>query len=341
MNVIDLFSGAGGFSLGFEFAGSDVLAAFDYEARAIETYNANRVDDHGHVEDLFELTPADAEADYNLSPDDVDVIAGGPPCQSFSIIGQRDPNDERDDLTHRYFDWVAWFDPDVFVTENVPGLETKNDGQVLDDLLETGRDMGYEMHYKVLRADDYDVHQKRKRLFVVGDKTGAWEWPEPTTADATMACITVLDAITEVAPVVAGENINYPNHDGPGANSSTKQKYRNTPHKKDPYDHDAYKQVRLDPLEPANTIKASNRHFHPYIARRLTVHEMAALQSFPSDYWFKGNEGEMQRQVGNAVPPHLGLTLAESVQDALDGDAVASTPTTTGQTSLHEFSRSD
>lgn len=196
MNVIDLFCGAGGFSYGFELAGGDILVAIDYEDIAIQTYNANRLDDHGHVDDLSSLTPAEAEEEYDIDPDDVDVIVGGPPCQSFSYIGDRDPTDPRDDLTHRYFDWVAHFDPSLFVMENVPGLATKDNGTMMDDLLATGYDLGYEMHHDVLTASDYGVHQMRERLFLVGDTTGAWEWPEPTTADDTMSCITVLDAIT-------------------------------------------------------------------------------------------------------------------------------------------------
>jgi len=102
------------------------------------------------------------------------------------------------------------------------------------------------------------------------------------------------------------------------------EKHKGTPFRKDPYDHDAYKQIRLDPSRAANTILASNRHFHPFIPRRLTIHDQAALQSLPDDYWFCGTEGEMQRQVGNAVPPRMAMRLGGSLVDSLAGEVVDS-----------------
>lgn len=334
--AIDLFCGAGGLSCGFEFADISPVAAFDHEEIAIQTYNNNRLDEHGHVEDLAALTPGEASERYDLDPEDVDIIAGGPPCQSFSMIGNRDPNDPRDDLTHRFFDWVMFYEPDCFMMENVPGLETKDDGEILDALLETGRELGYEVDYKVLNAAHYEVAQNRKRLFIVGTRGDPFEWPEPVTEEYPSSCIAVLDAIQEVAPVSAGDTVAYPDQDAPRAADSTKEKWKGVEYGDDPYSPTARTQVRLNPWEPANTITASNPHFHPHVPRTLTIREQAALQSFFDEYWFCGNRTERQRQVGNAVPPKLAMHLGDSLVDAVSSDEEVEV-----QTDLHEFMPAD
>lgn len=319
INVVDLFCGAGGFSAGLDRLhdqGINVIAAFDAWDTAIESYHANRLDDHGHVEDLATFSPGQAEHKHIV--DEVDVIVGGPPCQGFSLMGERDPDDERNNLVHRYYDWVLYFKPEIFIIENVPGLQSMDDGDVLANIVEEGERLGYDVDYRVIRADNHGVHQSRKRLFIVGDKTGGWEWPEPKTTKETLGCGTILDAIEEVAPVWPGDEPNRyaPNHNPANPQRATIERYQDEKEQGDDM-YGGATQVRLDPWTPARTIIGSNAHWHPWKPRELTIREQAALQSFRDHYHFEGTKTEQQKQVGNAVPPNVAEAFGESIIDAI------------------------
>lgn len=318
IRVVDLYCGAGGFSHGFDgLDGIDVVAAFDAWDTAIATYNINRVDEHGFVEDLSTFSPADAESKYGIEPSGVDVIVGGPPCQGFSLMGQRDPEDERSNQVQRYFDWVYYFGPSVWVMENVPGLLSMEDGEAIDNIVKTGEEMGYEVDYRVINADEFEVPQSRKRLFVVGCKTGSWDWPVPVTADSPIPCGWELDDISEIALTGPGDDpcLWAPNHEAANPWASTIERYlEDVEHGGDMYGGET--QIRLDPGKPARTIIGSNAHWHPYLARELTIREQANLQTFEAWYHFEGTKADQQRQAGNAVPPrvaqHLGRSIVES-----------------------------
>jgi len=329
--AIDLYCGAGGLSCGFERAGIDAVGAFDGDEVAIETYNSNRLDDHGHVADLAALAPRDASEKYDL-PETVDILAGGPPCQGFSLMGRRDPDDTRSNHVHRFFDWVEHFEPEMFLIENVPALKSMDDGEVLDDILQVGRELGYDVQYQVLNAGYYDIPQSRERIFIVGSRAGRFEVPEPVS-DRPLSVKHELESISEIDPAWPGEeNAGWtPNHDPANPRDATIEKYKNTEFGRDVYG-DYATQCRLDPDEPARTIIASNAHWHPYICRPLTIREQAFLQSFDGLYEFRGTKTEQQRQVGNAVPPRLAMHLGKSLVKCLSRDATAS-----GQASLMAF----
>jgi DNA (cytosine-5)-methyltransferase 1 len=321
INIIDIYCGAGGFSHGFDGLDElDVIAAFDAWDTAVATYNINRVDEHGFAEDLSTFSPSDAESKYGLEPSGVDVIVGGPPCQGFSMMGRRDPEDERSNQVQRYFDWVYHFGPSVWMMENVPGLLSMGDGKVIDNIVETGEEMGYAVDYRVINADEYEVPQSRKRLVVVGYKTESWEWPEPVTPDNPVPCGYELDSISEVAATGPGDEPSgwAPNHHSSNPWASTIERYLGeVEHGGDMYGGET--QIRLDPTKPARTIIGSNAHWHPYLARELTIREQANLQTFRSWYHFEGTKADQQRQVGNAVPRKVAQHLGQSVIDAFLG----------------------
>jgi len=345
--AVDLYAGAGGFSLGLERAGIHVEAAFDFEEIAIETYNANRLSENanGRVADLAELNPADAVDEYGLA--DIDLVVGGPPCQSYSVMGRREgTSDDRGQHVHRYFDWVDCLSPRVFIMENVPAIKSMDDGQVIDDICQTGEDLGYTVEYRVLDASQYGVPQSRERIFIVGVRDPTWEWPEPTSAHNPLAVGHVLDTLMEIDAVPGrGETCRWaPNHVGARQGDETAAKHKEREYGKDVYGPEYSTQIRLDPRKPANTILASNAHFHPYVPRELTIREQAEIQTFNGLYEFHGTKTEQQRQVGNAVPPELALRLGKSVIDALNSgvaDNKISTPGRDGQTELADFSSSD
>lgn len=183
--VLDLFCGCGGLTLGFEQAGFDVIAGVDHDETAIETYEHNF--EHRAIrEDLGAMDPSDFAEKYDIHPEDVDVVGGGPPCQGYSTANlQRSEDDPRNNLVFRFAEYVDYYQPCSFVMENVTGIESIDDGETIELLYEAFEDAGYEVDHTTLNAADYGVPQKRRRVFFVGvreDVDGEPTFPEPTHA---------------------------------------------------------------------------------------------------------------------------------------------------------------
>lgn len=172
MRVLSLFSGLGGLDLGFADEEFDIVAAADAEPAAVQCYNQNM----NPVARRLDL----AEAEFDELPD-ADVIIGGPPCQSFSLVGRRRADDPRGQLVFRFVDFVRAKRPKAFVMENVPGLESsKIDGRRLVDILvEQFEVAGYNVVGEKLIATDYLVPQRRRRLFLIGVRGGQPRLPDP------------------------------------------------------------------------------------------------------------------------------------------------------------------
>lgn len=173
--IVSLFSGGGGLDIGFESEGFEVIWANDNMENAVKTYKEN-INDKIVCADINDV-------DVNNIPK-ADVVIGGPPCQSFSLAGKRHTEDARGRLVWRYIDIIKHVMPKAFVFENVTGLlsaKDKNGNKILQKLIETFKEIGYSVNYKVLNAADYGVPQRRRRVIIVGligDK--AFSFPEPT-----------------------------------------------------------------------------------------------------------------------------------------------------------------
>jgi DNA (cytosine-5)-methyltransferase 1 len=166
IKVIGLFSGCGGLDLGFKQAGYDLIWANDILKDACDTYRLN-IGDHIVNEDITKF-------DLNTIPN-ADIIIGGPPCQGFSGIGKRDPNDNRSSLVYSYLDVVDKVQPKIFLFENVTGIKSSKaaDGsKVIDNLKQAFENIGYHINIYTLNAADYGVPQRRKRVFIIGNKVG-------------------------------------------------------------------------------------------------------------------------------------------------------------------------
>lgn len=185
--VLDLFCGAGGFTLGVQRAGATVIAGVDNDEQALETYNAN-FDHEGYNINLAETEPATFSVETGIRVEDVDGIVGGPPCQGFSLASHdRDPDDPRNNLVFRYATYVDYFQPNWFVMENVTGIESIDDGETIELLYDDFQQAGYKVDHATLNAADYGVPQKRRRVFFVGvheDADNEVQFPEPTHAPA-------------------------------------------------------------------------------------------------------------------------------------------------------------
>ncbi len=179
LTFIDLFSGCGGLSLGFEQSGFKGLLAIDFWQDALTTYSHNREDAKTFCGDLSTISPLDIKLKFNIN--DVDVIIGGPPCQGFSIAGKRIIEDKRNELYKAFVNFVRVFKPKAFVMENVPTILSMGNGIIRDSILSDFSSLGYNVNYKILLASDYGVPQNRRRAVFVGLLNGsAYDFPTPT-----------------------------------------------------------------------------------------------------------------------------------------------------------------
>lgn len=166
--AIDLFSGAGGISLGLEAAGYDVLLASDFNETAAATYERNFTGHTFHCGDIHELDVTSIRRKTGLRKGELDLLIGGPPCQGFSIIGSRKPNDARNGLFREYMRIADGLRPKCVAIENVPGLATLAGGKVLREIIGSFQDLGYSVTFAELLAAQYGVPQMRWRMLFIG-----------------------------------------------------------------------------------------------------------------------------------------------------------------------------
>jgi DNA (cytosine-5)-methyltransferase 1 len=172
--LIDLFAGCGGMTAGFTNAGFEPVAAVEWDLEAAATYAANFGEDHVHWCDIAEWKEGIPKAD---------VVIGGPPCQGFSNLGTRDPDDPRNRLWKEYVRIVLTAEPKLFVIENVDRFRSSHEYALLEAEVDNGALSDYEIVCEVLNAADYGVPQRRKRTIVIASKVGPPVMPSPTHSD--------------------------------------------------------------------------------------------------------------------------------------------------------------
>ena len=189
LNIIDLFCGCGGFSLGFERAGFNILLGIDIWKDALLTFSHNHKHSRTLQADLSTLDPKDTLR--LLDNKRIDVIIGGPPCQGFSVAGKRIVDDNRNKLYKRFVEFVDHFKPKAFVLENVPNILSIGNGIIRDSIVSDFSAIGYQVEYKIMTASDYGVPQNRRRAIFVGFRNGhkfsfplPYETPKITAKDA-------------------------------------------------------------------------------------------------------------------------------------------------------------
>lgn len=338
---IDLFSGCGGMSLGFEMAGFKSLLAIDFWQDALSTYAHNRSNARTMCADLAKLDPESIKNSYNIS--NVDLIIGGPPCQGFSVAGKRIIDDERNTLYKAFVNFVRVFSPKAFVMENVPNILSIGNGIVRDAILHDFKTLGYNVSYQILTASDFGVPQNRRRAIFVGFKNGTkFIFPHPTTsirvtseeAISDLPEESLIDGAQYVSParsayqeLCRNDSNGIYNHDITVHTKRTQDiismvpdggNYKDLP--QELWDtrkvHIAW--TRLNSKKPSFTIDCGhNHHFHYKYNRVPTVRESARIQSFPDNFIFLGNKGSQLKQVGNAVPPLLAQQIAIQIKTLL------------------------
>lgn len=341
--AIDLFSGAGGLSLGAEKAGIDVSLAVEKDKFSVDTFKSN----HPNATVLDkDITKIDVSKLNVHSPF---IIFGGPPCQGFSLSNTKTRNQENRNnlLFQSFFDWVDHFKPKWFLFENVEGIVSYNKGKTVDEIQQLFEGIGYKVNKDVLTASDYGVPQDRNRFIMVGNQMGhEFEFPEKSSKK-----VTVQEAISDLPDLANGDlyeskayqinNVSdYSKLMRNGCMEST-QNYvsRNADYVIERYSYikpgQNWKAIpellmsnyanrnnchsgiykRLDPSKPSVVISnyRKNMLIHPTQDRGLSVREAARLQSFPDDFKFCGTLMYIQQQIGNAVPPLMAEAIFKKI----------------------------
>ena len=314
-NFIDLFSGAGGLSCGMVMAGFNPVASVEIMPEAVETYKYNFIEKKKFKETVEtrdirskEVKEKLYEAVQNVK---VDVIVGGFPCQGFSMAGYRVVDDPRNSLYKEMKEIVEHLKPDYVVMENVEGLRSMLNGKVEEKIIEDYRKIGYEINLTVLNSADYGVPQFRKRVIFIGNRIGKTNYhPKPLYNETNY--VTLGQGIERFMEME--ENIGI-NHIFPRHTEEMKKRLALVPEGKSLYKNysDAWKKSPWD--KPSCTVKENHggTNIHPKLPRCLTPRELAALQSFPDDFIFKGSKKWQLVQIGNAVPPLMGKAIGLAI----------------------------
>jgi DNA (cytosine-5)-methyltransferase 1 len=325
---IDLFSGAGGFTLGFENGGYKNLLSIDIEPDFCATYKANFPSHRLLTKDISKITPEEFMAIKGLK--NVDVVIGGPPCQGFSIagnIGRNFLDDPRNHLFKEFARVVSILQPKIFVMENVARLYTHNGGATRKTIIETFEEIGYQTDCKIVCAADYGVPQVRNRVLFIGNRIGKKNlFPKKITDKY----ITVSEAIGSLPSISAGEKSSIANHE---AMNHTREMLDKMSYVSDggdrneipldirPKSGDVRKYIRYSSAKPSICVTGDMRKvFHYKDNRALTVRELARIQTFPDTFVFLGPKISQQQQVGNAVPPRLAENIALRLRKMLSNE---------------------
>lgn len=337
---VDAFAGAGGMCLGLQNAGLDPILSFDFDDHCIETMNKNKkYFNHQALKiDVNSLLEGNWKKVLKVRPGELFLMAGGPPCQGFSIQRIGSDLDDRNDLVISYVKLICEIKPKFFILENVAGLTGKRGKEVLSRAIEIAEKSGYYIHKQVIDAQDYGVPQRRKRLFVVGEFIESGFSPCFEFPKALGKKLTVRDAIGNLpsAPIDGTEHPTLKHHRAdklselnkkrlsvlkPGQGMVDLPKHLRADCHKAGADKIGHRNVygRMSWNDVAPTITARFDSFtrgqfgHPKELRSISLREGALLQTFPADFEFIGNKVDIARQIGNAVPPTLACSIGSQI----------------------------
>lgn len=344
---IDIFSGAGGLSLGAEMAGFQIKFAVENHKPAAETYRFNHPNTLLLEEDIHGIEPTD----YLQPREHISIVFGGPPCQGFSTSNTmtRNMKNPNNSLFQEFVRFVRSIQPDWFLFENVEGFVRFENGRIQHLVENLFKELGYRVTSNVLCASDYGVPQHRNRFFMVGNRLNIdFVFPEKQGT-----IITVNDAIGDLPDLENGQILESASYKMPIRKASeyarfmrqgsrrSRQNYvsRNADYVINRYSYIQQGQNwraipdelmqnyankanchsgiyrRLKANEPSIVISnyRKNMLIHPFQDRGLSVREAARLQSFPDKFIFKGSLMHIQQQIGNAVPPLLSKAVFQKI----------------------------
>lgn len=316
LTFASLFAGGGGLDLGFSAAGFKPSFTTDIVDSFCSTIRKNLPGDLVEAWDMNDLKGSYVKDKVG----EIDFVIGGPPCQSFSILGNRGATlDPRGKLVFEYVRFIKEVNPRGFLFENVPGLLSVNQGKDWEMILRFFKETGYHIYWERLNSAEYGVPQLRERVVLIGFRDEVdFKWPTKKFSIAKNSSSKLPTARTSGAALKGMESTL--NHDIRIHSDRVASRYSKlAPGERDRTDHTD----RIHPDRPSGTVLVGSgggggRPFiHPFEHRHLTVREAARLQSFP-DWWeFKGTVTSQYRQVGNAVPALMAYHVAKSIAKAL------------------------
>ncbi len=346
LNFVDLFCGAGGLSSGLEMAGLNCVLGVDFFDASIRTFAKNHRNAKTFSGPVSTLT--EKRLSKLVDGKKIHLLAGGPPCQGFSTIGEGNPDDEKNSLFLEYCRVLKILKPDYILFENVTGILARKNEKTLNKILQKFKALGYDVDIKILESQHYGVPQRRKRTILFGTNTGK-DIIFPTKQFDTeingkyIPAKNVGDALKNLK-TSSGNIYNHDKNVTKFKDEINTERLKCIPegqgirYKKD---EDKFlpkklkldinwetiregrlrelRYYRLDRKKPSPTINTHcHYYYHPKENRRFTCRELASFQSFPSDFIFEGNNSEQKTQIGNAVPPLMGKALGDAVLEVHD-----------------------
>jgi DNA (cytosine-5)-methyltransferase 1 len=314
-SYVSLFSGAGGFSLGFKTAGYAPLLSAEIDPDASATYRRNFPESHHNEGPIQTLT--DEGISKIIGDRDVQAVCAGFPCQGFSIAGDRRVEDKRNTLYKEVVRVARQIRPWFVVMENVPGVATMDSGRVVQSILRDFKELGYpDMSVLILESAAYGVPQIRPRAIFVGNRFGLKN-PFPKPILEPDEYIPIEAAIDDLKLHPRDPSIN---HEWTRHSSKMEKRLAKVPPGGSLYESyfDAWKRQYRG--VPSMTIKENHGgvHIHYELNRTISAREMARLQSFPDSFIFAGRMKRVMWQVGNAVPPLLAKHVALALRPSLE-----------------------
>ena len=324
LKVYGLFTGGGGLDIGFKEAGFEIIGASDIWKESENTMNLNYPDIPFICKDITTLSSHDIlESTNGVKPD---VIIGGPPCQGFSVMGDKNSADPRNVLFEAYARLVDDLEPKCFIFENVKGIKSMFKGRYLNMVANSFSKIGYDIYLKVLNSKDYGVPQKRERVIIVGTKVNRlFKYPPPS--NDSIGILKAKKNVQEAIGNLVKKDEKFPNHLALTHGDIVLNRYKLIPEggKLPPPEElpieirrknfgNTY--VRLHRKKLAPTMVPGNNAFpvHPTLDRSLTPREAARIQTFPDTHIFTGARKEQCILVGNAVPPLMGAHIARELK---------------------------
>ncbi|HBC02817.1 MAG TPA: DNA (cytosine-5-)-methyltransferase [Aequorivita sp.] len=308
---VDVFSGAGGISLGFTESGYKKISSVELDPDASETIRKNFIDSihfEKKIEDISNEEILETHKNKKIK-----VLCGGPPCNGFSVAGYRNPKDPRNLYFREFIRFLKLLKPDFFMMENVPGILTMSEGKVKQIILQKFADAGYpNASVRILEAANFGVPQLRTRAIFIGNRHGLKN-PYPKILVEKENYYPIESAIEDLAVHPRDASIN---HEWTRHSEDFEKRIAKVAPGKSLYDNyqDAYKRQYLN--VPSMAIKENHggTHIHPTLNRVISAREMARLQTFPDTFIFSGTMKRAMWQVGNAVPVKLAKEIANALK---------------------------
>lgn len=330
---IALFSGCGGLTAGFEAAGYNIVGHVEIEDSANKIYSQNFPNSELLQKDICDITKEEIDL-WKMRYGNIDVVIGGPPCQGFSLAGKRNPNDARNQLYKKYAEVVNYIRPKVFVMENVYNMTTMRDSDgvlFIDKIKEIFDIYGYKLNINLINAKNFGVPESRERVIIIGTKK-EYELDFVLT-NTNKKEVTFRDATSDLKEIESAEKSDDPLHWAIAHPQHVIEWLKNVPEGHSAHENEdknlrppsgfntTYKRIFWD--QPCSTISTNfsmisgARNVHPKATRSFTIREAARVQSFPDQFVFVGNWGDIRKAIGNAVPPLLAEAIANQIKNLL------------------------